>query len=97
MMCRRSQTCGPICRAIEAELLVQLATQRGLVVLTRLLATARCRPHRDGGELEADQQDAVVRIEEDSSDRRPDPQLVGHHPQSSGLSGSPSLNARYIS
>ena len=86
----------------EAELLVQLASQRRLVVLTWLLAAARRRPDRDVGELEAHEQHADGRIEHHGAHGRADPQplqvpLHGAAAYSAGWSGKSPLKARYIS
>ena len=84
----------------HAELLVELAPQRRLVVLTGLLAAAWGRPHGDLGELEAHEEDAVGGIEHEGPHGGPDAQTVDvHRPigYSTGLSGRSPLKARYIS
>lgn len=58
----------------EAELLRELASQGRDRILVGLDATARQTPHRGGGELEAHQQDPVLRIEHQRPDGSADPQ-----------------------
>ena len=63
----------------EAELLVQLAAQRRLVVLARLLTATGRRPHGHVRELEAHEQHAARRVEHEGAHGRTDPQAVDVH------------------
>ena len=98
----RFQMCGPMSTTARPSSSCELAPQRRLVVLARLLAAARRRPHRDVGELEAHEQHAIGRVEHDGAHGRADPQalqvrLHGAAAYSAGWSGRSSLNAWYIS
>ena len=59
----------------EPRLLLELAPDRILGALTRLDAASRRRPERSPGKLEADEQDAVVRVDDDRTGSGTDAEL----------------------
>ena len=89
MTCSRFQMCGPMSVTSRPSSSCELATQRRLVVLARLLAAAGRRPHRHVGELEAHEQDAHRRVEHEGAHRRADAQAleVGHDVRASRPAG----------
>ena len=76
MMWSRVQTSRPDLDSGQPRLLLELAPKRLLGGLARLDPSARRRPERPARELEADEQDPVVRVDHDRPRRGTDPELA---------------------
>src|SRR6476646_7391556 len=65
--------CAERPREVETQLLAELAPERRGVVLAFLGASAGCSPEAPRGELEADEDDPLVRVDDERPDAGPEP------------------------